>query len=188
MVDNPVMHGGETPSAWVARFMPLVRGGGAVLDVACGTGRHVRMALARGHRVTGVDKYVAGIAGLMGTAGFDFVEADLEGGNPWPLGDATFDAVIVTNYLHRPLFPFLIDALAPRGVLIYETFALGNERFGRPSNPDFLLRPGELLEKVAGHLQVVAFEHGEVQTPHPAVVQRICAVRADPGRPARLPI
>lgn len=187
MTESSALHGGETPSPWVARFMPLVRGGGAVLDVACGTGRHVRMALARGHRVTGVDKYVAGIAALMGTAGFDFVEADLETGKPWPLADATFDAVVVTNYLYRPLFPSLVGALAPGGVLIYETFALGNERFGRPTNPEFLLRPGELLEAVAGRLQVVAYEHGEVQTPRPAVVQRICATRSEAERPARLP-
>lgn len=187
MNGNPASHGGEAPSAWVARFMPLVAGGGTVLDVACGTGRHVRMALGLGHRVTGVDKYVAGIAGLMGTPGFDFVEANLEDGSPWPLAGTTFDAVIVTNYLYRPLFPCLIDALAPGGVLIYETFALGNERFGRPSNPDFLLRPGELLDEVGGRLQVVAYEQGEVRTPRPAVIQRICATRSDAERHAPLP-
>jgi hypothetical protein len=101
---------------------------------------------------------------------------DLEGG-PWPFEGQTFDGIVVANYLHRPLFPRLLEALAPGGVLIYETFAAGNERFGKPSNPAFLLKPGELLEAVRGHLDVIAYEALEVSEPRPAVVQRICAVK-----------
>ena len=133
-------------------------------------------SLERGHHVVCVDRYNAGIVDLLGRAEFEFVDADLEDGGPWPLGGCQFAAVVVTNYLYRPLFPALIDALAPRGVLIYETFAIGNERFGRPSNPDFLLRPGELLTSIQGRLQVIDYEHGEISTPRPAVVQRIAAV------------
>ena len=169
-------HGLEPASPWVRRFAGLVAPGSAVLDVACGTGRHARLFLERGHRVVCVDRYNAGTVDLLGRADFEFVDADLEAGGPWPLGEREFAAVVVVNYLHRPLFPSLIDALAPGGALIYETFAQGNERFGRPSNPDFLLRPGELLAAVEGRLQVVDYEHGEVSTPRRAVVQRIAAV------------
>jgi hypothetical protein len=108
------------------------------------------------------------------------VEIDLENGAARPLG-AGYDGIVVTNYLHRPLFPVLAEALAPNGLLIYETFASGNERFGRPSNPDFLLRPGELLEAFGG-LTVIAFEQGEVTLPRPAVIQRIAAVSGPLGR------
>ena len=169
-------HNTETASAWVLRFAPLVASNGTVLDVATGTGRHARCFLDQGHRVVAVDRYNAGIVDLLGRDDFEFVDADLENGGPWPLGDRRFASVIVTNYLHRPLFPALIDALAPGGILIYETFASGNERFGRPSNPDFLLRPGELLAAVEDRLQVIDYEHGEIAEPRPAVVQRIAAV------------
>jgi len=169
-------HGLEPASAWVRRFAGLVSPGGGVLDVACGTGRHARLFLDRGNPVVCVDRYNAGIVDLLGRADFEFVDADLEAGGAWPLGERQFAAVVVINYLHRPLFPSLIDALAPGGALIYETFAQGNERFGRPSNPNFLLRPGELLAAVEGRLQVVDYEHGEVSTPRRAVVQRIAAV------------
>lgn len=168
-------HGPEDASPWVLRFAPLIPVGGAILDVACGTGRHVRMFLNAGYRVVGVDKHVAGIANLMGTDGFEFIEADLENGSRWPLVGRRFDAVIVTNYLHRPLFPALAAALEPGGVLIYETFAVGNERYGRPNNPDFLLRPGELLDAFSGTLETVAYMHGPIGSPPSAVVQRLCA-------------
>jgi SAM-dependent methyltransferase len=166
----------EPASPWVLRFAGLVAPCGDVLDVACGTGRHARLFLERGHPVVALDRYNAGIVDLLGRADFEFVDANLEDGRPWPLGARRFAAVVVTNYLYRPLFPSLIDALADGGVLIYETFAHGNERFGRPSNPDFLLRPGELLAAVEGRLQVVDYEHGEVSTPRRAVVQRIVAL------------
>lgn len=172
------------PSAWVARFAGLIAPGGTVLDLACGHGRHARFLEAGGWRVMAVDRDAAALAGLAGHSGIEAVEADLETG-AWPLGGRRFDGIVVANYLHRPLFPRLIEALAEGGVLIYETFMLGNERFGRPSNPDFLLRPNELLELFAGRLNVVAFEQGEVAQPRPAVVQRLCAVRGT--GPFRLP-
>lgn len=170
-------HGGEPPSPWVERFAPRIKPGGTVLDVACGTGRHTRLMLALGHQVVAVDKYVAGIANLLGAGNLDFIEADLETGKPWPLGDRVFDAVIVTNYLYRPLFEVLSNAVAKDGVLIYETFAMGNERFGRPSNPDFLLKPGELLTAFSDGFRVVTYEHGATTDPRRAVVQRLCAIK-----------
>ena len=148
-----------------------------------GTGDHVRL----------LDRDLGGVTDLEGTAGVTLVQADLEradleagdsAGRLGPLpADARFAGIIVTNYLHRPLFPALLAALEPGGVLIYETFADGNARFGRPSSPDFLLRRGELLEAVRGTLQVVAFEQGEASAPKPAVVQRICAVAGDDPLP-----
>jgi SAM-dependent methyltransferase len=166
--------GPSPPSPWVERFAPLVRSGGPVLDLACGGGRHARLFVGRGHAVTAVDLDVRGVEDLRGTV--EIVEADLENGRPWPLGARRFAGIVVTNYLHRPLFPALLDALEPGGVLLYETFMRGNARFGRPSAAAFLLGSGELLERVAGRLQVVAFEQGEVSSTKAAVVQRICAV------------
>lgn len=174
----------DRAAPWVARFLALVPADGAILDVAAGRGRHARLALARGLRVTAVDRDVSGVADLAAVA--EIVEADLEAG-PWPFGGRRFAGVIVTNYLHRPLFPALVAAVAEGGVLIYETFAEGNEVFGKPSNPDFLLAPGELLEAVRGTLTVVAYEHGQVDRPRRAVIQRIAAVRARAGVSAPLP-
>jgi len=153
----------------VARFAPLVRPQGSVLDVACGGGRHCRHFLARGHAVTGIDRDLA----ATNAPGAELIAVDLEDGSPWPLPGRRFDAVVVTNYLWRPLFPTLRAALAEGGVLIYETFAAGNEAFGRPRNPDFLLQRGELLTLAHG-LTVVAYEDGLIAGR--AVVQRICAV------------
>ncbi|MFM2044023.1 MAG: hypothetical protein RLY86_2599 [Pseudomonadota bacterium] len=166
----------QPPSPWVVRFAPLVPRGGAVLDLACGSGRHLRLFHGRGHPVTGVDIDLRGVADLTGCPGVTLVAADLENGNPWPLGSTRFTAIVVTNYLYRPLLPVLVEALEPGGVLLYETFAMGNARFGRPSSPAFLLRSGELPALVQGRMQVVAYEHGEVASPKAAVVQRLCAV------------
>ncbi|WP_029009177.1 class I SAM-dependent methyltransferase [Azospirillum halopraeferens] len=166
-------------AAWVVRFAGLVAPEGSVLDLACGGGRHLRLFRDRGHPVTGVDRDLGGVADLTGAPGVELIRADLEDGSPWPLAGRRFAGIVVTNYLHRPLFGPLIDALAPGGVLLYETFAAGNERFGKPSNPAFLLHPGELAEAVRGHLQVVAFEQGVTARPRPAVVQRLAAVAAD---------
>jgi SAM-dependent methyltransferase len=130
---------------------------------------------------------VGGLAGLAEVEGGTFVALDLEAGAPWALGGG-YDGIVVTNYLHRPLFPVLSRALAPGGVLVYETFARGNERFGRPSNPEFLLRPGELIAVFGETLTVVAFEQGVVERPKPAVVQRIAAVNADPTDLLPLPL
>jgi SAM-dependent methyltransferase len=147
-----------------------------VLDLACGSGRHSRFLAALGFRVCAVDRDTQALSALAGVAGIAIRQCDLESG-PWPLAGLQFDGVIVTNYLHRPLFPRILDALLPTGLLVYETFAAGNERFGRPANPDFLLRPGELLEVARGRLHVVAYEDLEVTTPKPARIQRICASR-----------
>ncbi len=164
----------DQPSVWVQRWAAMVPAGGAVLDVACGSGRHARFFASRGHPVDTVDRDAEAIAGLAGTPGITALCADIEGG-PWPYAGRRFAAVVVTNYLHRPLFPALMAAIAPGGVLIYETFALGNEAYGRPANPDFLLQRGELLRVVAG-ARVCAFEDIHVEQPKPAMVQRICAV------------
>ena len=157
-----------TPSPWVLRWAPLVVSG-PVLDVASGKGRHATYFAGRGLDVIAVDRDEQSIPGVR------FVRADLEDGSPWPFAGQRFGAIVVTNYLFRPLMPVLAESMAAGGVLIYETFMLGNERYGKPSNPNFLLRPGELLEAFRA-LTVVAFEQGTSGT---AVIQRICAVRGD---------
>ena len=166
-------HGALEPSAWVVRWAPLVTHG-TVLDVACGSGRHAKFFLRRNLQVVAVDREPQHIPGAR------FIHADLENGRPWPLAGECFAAVVVTNYLYLPLMGRLRDCLAQSGVLIYETFMLGNERFGKPSNPEFLLRPGELLESFKG-LTVKGFEEGEVRDPKPAMIQRLCAVQAGKG-------
>jgi SAM-dependent methyltransferase len=162
----------------------LVPARGHVLDVAAGRGRHSRLFLERGHRVLAVDVATSSLEPLrrlieLGQiAGhLDVLEADLEDGRPFPLQGRRFDGVVVTNYLHRPILADLVDAVAPGGVLIYETFARGHERFGRPSRTDFLLQPGELLEAVRGSMRVVAYEDLLMGDPPRAAVQRICATR-----------
>jgi SAM-dependent methyltransferase len=157
------------------RWGSLVAPGGRVLDVASGKGRHARWFAACGHPVDAVDRDAEAVAQLAAVRGINAVCADIEGG-AWPFASGCYAGVCVTNYLHRPLFPTLLDALAPQGVLIYETFARGNERYGRPSNPDFLLTAGELLEVVRGRLRVLAYEDIVVEEPRPACVQRICAL------------
>jgi SAM-dependent methyltransferase len=149
-----------------------------VLDVACGSGRHTRFFLARGHPVLAVDRDLAGVADLRDAADCELVESDLESGAPPPFAGRAFGGVVVTNYLHRPLLPALVAAVAPGGALLYETFAHGNERFGKPTNPDFLLEPGELLDAVRGELHVVAYEDVVRDSgSRPSAVQRIAAVR-----------
>ena len=163
------------PSPWIERFAHLVPAGARVLDLAAGHGRHARFFASRGADVLAVDRDAAALETLHGVAGVARRVADLESG-AWPLAGETFDAIVVVNYLHRALFPHLLGALRDGGAFLYETFAVGNERFGRPSNPDFLLREGELLDVVRGRLVVVAFEQGRIDGARPAVVQRIAAV------------
>jgi len=181
----PVIDNELSPSPWVERHAHLVPAGAQVLDVAAGRGRHSRLFASRGAQVQAVDRDGSALAALGSVAGVRTVVADLEAG-PWPFAGRAFDAIVVTNYLHRPLIDTLLAALAPDGTLIYETFAVGNERFGRPSNRDFLLDPGELLECVRGRLVVVAFEQGEVRLSRPAVVQRLAAVGMARGWPPAL--
>lgn len=169
--------GPNAPSAWVARFAALVPPRGPVLDLAAGAGRHSRLFVERGHPVLAIDKDVSL---LDPKAGYDILEADLEGDAAWPLAGRKFAAIVVTNYLYRPLFPILIESLADDGVLIYETFAHGHETYTlvRPRNPEHLLRPDELLNVVHGQLSVIAFEQGIIQRDKgPAVIQRICAAK-----------
>lgn len=173
--DSP-SHLSPHASPWIQRWAHLVPSGGTVLDIACGQGRHLRWFAQRGHAVTGVDRDAAALAQLAGVA--RTIEADIENGH-WPLGGETFAAVVVTNYLWRPLWPALLASVAPGGVLLYETFAEGNGTVGKPSRPDFLLRHGELLQACAG-LRVVAYEDGFLAQPD-RFVQRIAAVREAPG-------
>ncbi len=174
------MSEGPAVSRWVRRFAPLIAPGGQVLDLACGSGRHLRWLHAQGFAVTGVDRDAAALAALRAEAAApeaELIEADIENG-AWPLPGRQFDGIVVTNYLWRPLAPRLLAALAPGGVLLHETFAAGHETLGRPRNPDFLLRPGELLQACAG-LRVVAFEDG-FSAAEQRFVQRIAAVRERP--------
>ncbi|MGE5739510.1 MAG: class I SAM-dependent methyltransferase [Betaproteobacteria bacterium] len=175
------------PSRWIARFAGLVAPGARVLDVAAGTGRHARLFAARGAEVVAVDRDEEALAALRDVTGIQTRVADLEGA-AWPLSRENFDAIVVTNYLHRPRLRDLLGALAGDGVLLYETFAAGNERFGRPSKPDFLLRNGELLDVVRGYCTVVAFEQGSIENgAQPAVVQRLAAVGPKRAWPPPLP-
>lgn len=176
------MHGSGAPSAWVSRFAHLIPSGGQVLDLACGSGRHLRWLAAQGFTVTGVDRDAAAVEPLRAVA--EVIVADIENG-PWPLPGRRFDGIVVTNYLWRSLFPPIRASLAPGGVLIYETFANGHQSIGRPSRPDFLLQRGELL-RAFSDLRVVAFEDG-FEAEAPRFVQRLVAVLESPdaAAPAR---
>jgi SAM-dependent methyltransferase len=168
-------HDLDAPSPWVVRWAALFTPAARVLDVASGGGRHARYLAGLGHQVTAIDREPQDIPAVR------FLRADLEDGGPWPLPGERFDGVVVANYLHRPLLPRLAESLAPGGLLVYETFMAGNERFGKPSNPAFLLRPGELWEAFGGLLHVLAFEQGEARAPRPAQRQRLCARRPPNG-------
>lgn len=172
-----------TPSNWVTRWAPLIAAGGSVLDLACGSGRHLRWLAGQGWQVTGVDRDAEAVSPLRALAAI--VVADIEGG-PWPLEGRRFDGIVVTNYLWRPLLPRIAEALRPGGVLLYETFADGQQLFGRPSKPEFLLQRGELLRAFAD-LGVVAYEDGLESSPQRRV-QRIVAVApgAVPGPDPRI--
>ena len=181
----PDAHHVLAPSPWIARFAPLVAAGARVLDIASGRGRHARYFAQRGARVLAVDRDAAALSALDAVPGVETRVADLERGT-WPFGHATFDAIVVTNYLHRPTLPSLLDTLAADGVLLYETFAAGNERYGRPSNLAFLLRENELLGFARERLTIVAFEQGRTDDGRVAVVQRLAAVGRARGWPPTL--
>ena len=166
------MHGTEASSLWVQRWSHLAKPQSQVLDLACGAGRHMKYFQSLGHHCTGIDRSAEALAE---SSSYGMViEADIEGG-PWPLSGQTFDVVVVANYLWRPLMPQILKCLAPEGLLIYETFALGHEKFGKPSRPDFLLKPGELLQTCA-QLHVIAYEDGYWDQPAKCV-QRIVAAQ-----------
>ena len=168
---------GPPPSDWVVRFSSLVPLGGPVLDLACGAGRHSRFFLRRGDRVVAVDQNLGAIQDIRAHPRLKSFEIDLEDDRPFPFQGQSFAGVVVTNYLYRPILKDLVSVVSEGGILIYETFARGNERFPGPSNPDFLLKAGELLEAVRGELRVVAFEDRVICDPSPAAIQRIAAVR-----------
>lgn len=173
--DSPRKHGPTKPSHWVQRFLPGVKKGGDILDVACGGGRHLRTALEQGYSVTGIDRDLSQVEDLGIRPDVGLIEADLEAGRPFPLKDMRYDGVLVSNYLWRPILDDIIGCVSDDGVLIYETFALGHERKGKPSSPDFLLKNNELLEAVLPRLTVVAYEHGLRGGDYPKIVQRIAA-------------
>jgi SAM-dependent methyltransferase len=183
-------------SGWVQRWQHLLPAGARVLDVACGTGRHMAWLAHRGYACTGIDISAEALAEANRYG--KTVQADIESG-PWPLVEnglpKTFDVVLVANYLWRPLFPVLLQSLAPGGLLLYETFAQGNETVGKPSRPDFLLQTGELLRLCQG-LRIVAFEDGFLPSPE-RFVQRVAAIKPPPEaddvgpterQPARYPL
>lgn len=180
-----MVHSSTEASPWVSRFASLIPQG-RTLDLACGSGRHSRLLSALGHSVLAIDRDAVALESLVGpgieTRQFDLEQAGADQTSNWPLLPSCFSGVVVTNYLHRPLMDALLGSVVPGGVLIYETFAQGNGQFGKPSNPDFLLAPGELLDMVirAQGWRVIAFEDGYVSTPNPAMVQRICARRGGP--------
>ncbi|WP_399680591.1 class I SAM-dependent methyltransferase [Xenophilus sp.] len=181
------------PSDWLLRWAHLIAPGGRVLDVACGAGRHLYWLHAQGFRVAGIDRDPAAIAALapLAAAGAEIVQADIEDG-PWPFAGRGFEAVLVTNYLWRARLAEIAAAVAPGGVLLYETFARGQESIGRPARAEFLLAPGELLRAAAAAgLRVVAYEDGFLDAGTPRFVQRIAAVReadAAPDSPRRHPL
>lgn len=186
----------QTASAWIKRFASLIPNG-EVLDLACGHGRHTRLLLEMGHTVLALDRDEAALEVVTQIAVdktassplLQILQYDLENGAPWPFERERFSGIVVTNYLHRPLFPHIFSSLAPQGVLLYETFCAGNELFGKPSNPDFLLQPAELFAMAGQHLpdgHVIAFEDGFQELPTPSMVQRLCVRRLRPGFSADL--
>jgi SAM-dependent methyltransferase len=164
-------------SVWLRRFSRLITPQGKVLDVAAGKGRNARWLAAQGFRVEGVDRDAAALDSMQGIANITTRQADLENAG-WPYGGQRFDAIIVCRYLHRPLLPLLASSLAPRGILIYETYMQGHENYGRPRNPDFLLMSNELLAAFESSLEIVDFEQGLLEQSPPAMLQRICAIKA----------
>ena len=169
----------DSPADWVIEYSKLIPLGGQVLDVACGRGRNTRFLLEKGYSVVALDKDVEGLSDLKNHPDLEIIAADLEDGRPFPVLNRQFSGIVVTNYLYRPLFGDLVSALAGGGVLIYQTFMQGNEEFGRPRNPDFLLKENELKDEFGSTLDVIAFEQGYTEKPKPAMVQKICALKKE---------
>jgi SAM-dependent methyltransferase len=183
---TPSPHTASDPSPWIARYAPLVRNAASLLDVACGHGRHAKFFASRGVRVVAVDRDESAIASLNGIQNIATELRDLEGASrsadAWPYAHETFDAIVVCNYLWRPTFDRTLDSIKPGGVLLYETFMDGNERYGKPSRHEFLLRSNELLERTRNQFRTIAFEEGDVfdDTGRPiACAQRICSIKRE---------
>lgn len=178
------------PASWIVHYSALIPSGGRVLDLACGSGRHSFFLADQGFKVVATDIDVSAITSLDSDHRLEILPADLEADSPehanWPFPSGSFDGIVVTNYLYRSHFPLLVDTLSNGGILIIETFAQGNERFGKPTNPQFLLKPGELLDAFSPMLNIVAYQHGIYQKPHLAVKQRLCA-RKGASQPVQLP-
>ena len=168
-------HNSMPPSEWVIRYAKYIQNHGVVLDLACGAGRHTRYMLGLSHPVVAIDIDISKLSDISDIRNLYILEYNLEE-SAWPLGDKEFAGIIVTNYLHRPLIPSILGSLADKGILIYETFAVGNETLGKPKNPDYLLKHEELLDFCIGQLRVIAYENLTIKKPKPAVVQRICAI------------
>lgn len=176
-------HDSQQISPWVRHHASRIAPSSKVLDLACGNGRHARYLAQLGHPVTAIDIDLSGVTDLTADKRFILIEHDLEN-SPWPFADGHFGGIIVTNYLFRPLLPHLVTALINGGTLIYDTFAVGNERFGHPRNPSFLLNPGELLDVFAADFRILAYDHGRIDDPRPAMRQRLCAIRRANPTPA----
>ena len=174
MSKNVTSHPHLPPLDWVVQHVVQIPDSGHVLDVACGGGRHTRYLLGLGYRVTAIDRDTCALSDLVGHPNLHIMEHNLEDGSTWPLVGATFDGIVVSNYLYRPLFEPLSTALSTGGVLIYQTFSDGNAAFGKPSNPDFLLKENELLDVFGLRLETIAFHQGYIGHPRPSIVQRIC--------------
>ncbi len=164
----------ESPSSWIVKFAPLIKSQGLVLDLACGSGRHAKWLAQQGYQVDALDRDPIATSSMQGIDGIRIQLIDLETTEP-PSFEHSYDGIIVSRYLHRPILTSLATILKPGGILIYETFMRGNERYGKPSNPDFLLMPDELLNTYSPLLNIISFEQGEVVEPKPAMLQRICA-------------
>jgi len=177
MAKDPPLHLTAVPSPWVQRFAALIPAHATALDLACGKGRNGRWLIARGLHVTFLDRDVSAISDLAPATHAEIIKADLETDGRFPISGRQFDCVVVTNYLWRDILDDICEAVMPGGWLIYETFGIGNEAFGRPRNPDFLLQPGELAETARDRFRIIGYEHGQLNIPSPAVIQRLAAIR-----------
>lgn len=177
MIENTPHTKIKNPSIWVIRFASQVKSRGTVLDLACGSGRNGRWFLKAGNRVTFLDRDISALADLDNNQQAEILCSDLEHGAPFTLGGQPFDGVVVTNYLQRDILGDICDAVTPGGLLLYETFGIGNATYGRPRNAKYLLEPGELIKMVRADFDILGYEHGLRRMPSPAIIQRVAAVK-----------
>ena len=166
----------KKPNKWVECYSSLIPSGGSVLDLACGSGRHTGMLLNKGYQVTAVDIDTTLIKQNFSNKNLNIVKCDLESLSFWPFEKNSFLGIIVVNYLHRPLFSKIIESLREEGVLVYQTFADGHSRYGKPKNPDYLLKRGE-LKTVFDSMKIISYQHGYLSYPSQSIIQRICCVK-----------